>query len=216
VLSTGSIIAFDTIDRRRELRELVVFPLSVALMLGLIPPLEAQELTPNPGAWRPLVRTDLKTELPDNLTYIDIWTDAITANNRAYDAKGGSRAANENAPASDAHVVVRSPELTVVLTTLDTELTCKPAPFSESSGVTIKLCPTRLVIFEGALSSRKELPPSCYLEADPDVSRDPSADASYAAYDTVTKTIKTALVVDHKVIDECARFVPIPLERRRK
>jgi len=191
------------------MRELVALPLSVALTLGFIPPMAAQELTPNPGAWRPLVHSDLRTDLPDKLTYIDIWKDAIVAHNRAYDAKGASRAAGENAPATDTHVVVRGPQRTIVLTTLDAELACKPAPFPKSPGVSIKLCPTRLVIFEGALSSRKKLPPSCYLEVDSAVSPDPGADGSYAAYDTVTKTIKTGLVVVHKVIDECARFVPI-------
>lgn len=193
------------------MRELVVFPLSVVLTLGFVSSSRAQEqeLTPNPGAWRPLVQSDLKIELPDNLTYIDIWKDAITANNHAYDAKGAPRAAGENAPATDAHVVVRGSQRTIVLTTLDTELACKPAPFPRTVGVTIKLCPTRLVIFEGALSSRKELPPSCYLEVDSAMSPDPSADASYAAYDIATKTIKTGVIADHQVVDECARFVPI-------
>ena len=191
------------------MRKLVALPLSVALTFGLITATAAQQLTPNPGAWRPLVHSDLRTDLPENLTYIDIWKDVIVANNRAFAAKGASRAAGENALATDAHVVVRGPQRTIVLSTLDAELACKPAPFPKSPGVTIKLCPTRLVIFEGALSSRKELPPSCYLEIDSAVSPDPSADGSYAAYDTVTKTIKTGLVVDHKVVDECARFVPI-------
>lgn len=191
------------------MRELVAFPLRVVLTLGFIPCSAAQELTSNPGAWRPLIHSDLRTELPDNLTYFDIWKDAIVANNQAHDAKGAARAAGENAPASDAHIVVRSPLRTIVLTTLDTELACKSGPFPGSPGVTIKLCPTRLVIFEGVLSTKKELSPSCYLEIDSAMSPDPDADGSYAAYDVANRTIKTGLVVDHKVIDECARFVPI-------
>jgi hypothetical protein len=118
------------------------------------------------------------------------------------------RAPGENAPAMDAHVVIRSPQRTIVLTTLDTEAGCKPGPFPKSAGVTVKICPTRLVIFEGALSSTKNLPPSCYLEVDSAISPDPNADASYAAYDTITKTIKIGLIVNHRPVDECARFIP--------
>jgi hypothetical protein len=178
-------------------------------MLGLASASDAQELTSNPGAWRPLVHADLKAERPDNLTYIDIWKDAIAANNQAHDAKGAPLPVGENAPASEAHVVVRSPRSTFVLTTLDTELACKSAPFPKSAGVTIKLCPTRLVVFEGAMSSKKEMTPSCYLEVDSTMSPDPSANASYAAYDSSATTIKIGLIVDHKPIDECARFIPI-------
>jgi hypothetical protein len=183
-------------------------PIAVAMACAFASTLQAQELTANPGAWRPLAHADLKTELPDNLTYIDVWKDALIANNQAYDAKGATRAIGQNAPASDAHVVVRSSRWTVVLTTLDTESGCRTAEFSPGAGVRIKLCPTRLVIFEGAISRTTELPASCYLEIDPASSSDPNDNASYAAFDTVTKTIKTGLIVNHRAIDECARFIP--------
>jgi hypothetical protein len=104
--------------------------------------------------------------------------------------------------------VVRSPQRIVVLTTIDVQTACAPTPLLKSAGVTIKLCPTRLVVFEGAMSRKTELPASCYLEADAAMPPDTVQDASFAAYDTLTKTIKIGLIVDHKVIDECARFVP--------
>jgi hypothetical protein len=181
----------------------------IIVLMGITSTLSpAQETTPNPGAWRPLVHADLKTELPDNLTYVDIWKDALAANNRAYDAKGVTRGPGENAPAVDAHVVIRSPQRTVVLTMLDTEAGCKPAPFPKSVSVAVKMCPTRLVIFDGVLSSTKDLPPSCYLEVESGGSTDPSAYAAYAAYDTVTMTIKIGLIIDHQPVDQCARFIP--------
>jgi hypothetical protein len=183
-------------------------PLSVVAAFGLVAAPAAQELTPNPGAWRPVAHADLKAELPDNLTYIDIWKDAIAANNQAYDSKGMARADGQNAPASDAHVVVRSPQRTVVLTTLDTETACKTTAFAQGTGVAVKMCPTRLVIFEGAISGTRELPASCYLEIDPAAPSDPNKDGSFAAYDTVSKTIKMGLIVNHEVVDECSRFIP--------
>jgi len=185
-----------------------VVPVVAAMACTFVSTLRAQQLTANPGAWRPLVHADLATELPDNLTYIDVWKDALVANNEAYEAKGAALVAGRNAPASDAHVVVRSSTRTVVLTTLDTEGGCKPAEFSYPSDVTIKLCPTRLVVFEGAIANTRQLPASCYLEGDPKSS--PTADdtASYAAFDTVTNTIKIGMIVNHRAIDECARFIP--------
>ena len=187
----------------------VALPFAAALVFAFATALQAQELSINPGAWRPLAHADLKTELQDNLTYIDVWNDALTANNRSYDAKGATRAPGANAPANDAHLVVRGPNWTAVLTTLDTESGCKPAEFAFPAGVTIKMCPTRLVVFEGALSRTKELPASCYLESGAAVTADPHEDASYGAFDTVTKTVKIGLIVNHRAIDECARFIPI-------
>ena len=168
----------------------------------------AQEFTANPGAWRPLVHADLAAELADNLAYIDVWKDALVANNKVYEAKGASLIRGRNAPASDAHVVVRGSTRVVVLTTLDTEGGCKPVDFSYPPGVTIKMWPTRLVVFEGAIANTKELPASCYLEGDPKSSPAAKDAASYAAFDTVTKTIKIGLIVNHRAIDECARFIP--------
>ena len=147
-------------------------------------------------------------ELAGNLTYIDVWKDALVANNKAYEAKGAAPVDGRNAPANDAHVVVRSPTQTIVLTTLDTESGCKPAEFLSPSGVAIKMCPTRLVVFEGAITNTSELPENCFVETDPKSSPGPDEAASYAAYDTVTKTIKIGLIVNHRAIDECARFIP--------
>ena len=182
--------------------------LSFAL-IGAFPSIStAQKGTPNPGAWRPLVYADLKTEKPENLTYIDIWKDAIAANNRASDATGRARPASENAPAADAHVVIRSAQRVIVLSTLDTEAACKPTEFAKSTSLTVKLCPTRLVIFEGPVGKTKDLPASCFLEAN-STATDPNAAGSYVAYDTIAKMIKLGLVLDHKPVDECARFIPV-------
>src|SRR5271163_3554210 len=163
---------------------------------GPIPPISGQS------------HADLETELPDNLTYIDVWKDALVTNNKAYEAKGAALVGGRNAPASDAHIVVRGATRTIVLTTLDTEGGCKPPEFSYPSDVTIKMCPTRLVVFEGAIATTRELPASCYLEIDPKSSPTPNDAASYAAFDTITKTIKIGLIVNHRAIDECARFIP--------
>lgn len=189
---------------------LVTLPVLVSLVCAVASALRAQELTSNPGAWRPLVHADLETELPDNLTYIDVWKDALVANNKAHEAKGEALVGGRNAPARDAHVVVRSSTRTMVLTTLDTDGGCQSAKFSYPSDVMIQMCPTRLVVFEGAIANAIELPASCYLEGDPKSSPGPDGAASYAAYDAITKTIKIGLIVNHRAIDECARFVPTP------
>lgn len=178
--------------------------LAFMLLVASVAISPAQELTANPGAWRPLVRADLATEKPDNLTYIDIWKDVLAANNRAYDAKGAARTPGENAPATDAHIVIRSAERTIVLSTIDAATVCKPSSFA----VSVKMCPTRLVIFEGPVGKTKDLPSSCYLEINSATTPDLNAYGAYAAYDTITKTIKLGLILDHRPIDECARFIP--------
>ena len=191
-----------------RISRLVTLPVLVSLACAVAPALRAQELTTNPGAWRPLVHADLETEQPDNLTYIDVWKDALVANNKAHEAKGSVLVGGRNAPARDAHVVVRSSTRTMVLTTLDTDGGCESAKFSYPSDVKIKMCPTRLVVFEGAIANTTELSVSCYLEGDSKSSPGPDDAASYAAYDTITKTIKIGLIVNHRAIDECARFIP--------
>jgi hypothetical protein len=138
--------------------------------------------------------------------------DALVANNKAFEAKGSTLVGGRNAPASDAHVVVRGSARTIVLTTLDTESGCEPAEFSYPADVTIKICPTRLVVFEGAVANTTELPANCYLESEPKSSAAPNDAASYAAYDTITKTIKIGLIVNHRAIDECVRFIPTSQE----
>jgi hypothetical protein len=82
-------------------------PMIVAMACAFASAPWARELTADPGAWRPLVHADLETELPDNLTYIDVWKDALVTNNKAYEAKGAVLVGGRNAPASDAHIVVR-------------------------------------------------------------------------------------------------------------
>ena len=188
----------------------VVKVLSSLVLVAASPEISiAQQMTSNPGDWRPLVHADLRTENPDNLTYIDVWKDVIAANNRAYDVKGSARTAGENAPATDAHVVIRSGQRAIVLSTLNTAAGCQETGYAKAGDLALKLCPTRLVIFDGPVSKSKDLPASCYLEVNAAATLDPNAAGSYVAYDTVTKTIKLGVVLDHKPIDECARFISV-------
>ena len=54
------------------------------MMIDLTAAAHAQSLTPDPGAWRPMPYANLQTAAPQTATYLDIWKDAVEANNRAY------------------------------------------------------------------------------------------------------------------------------------
>ncbi len=45
---------------------------------------------------------DLQKPSPQTATYLDIWKDAIEANNNAYKARGDQRFLDTNAPATEA------------------------------------------------------------------------------------------------------------------
>ncbi|MFD2029334.1 hypothetical protein ACFSKM_01455 [Ancylobacter dichloromethanicus] len=92
---------------------------------------------------------DLQQATADTATYADIWKDAIEDNNRAYLARGDTRYASANAPATEAHFVIWSARKAVVLSILNTATGCTLKEVQASARATIKLCPLRIAIYEG-------------------------------------------------------------------
>lgn len=174
--------------------------------------LHAQSLTPDPGAWRPLSYANLQTPSPQIATYLDIWKDAIEANNRAYVARGDLRFAAGNAPATEAHFVIWSPAKSVVLSILDTAIGCSLKEMRASAGATVKLCPMRIAIYEGVQVRTLDGGQACFLElAQPPQSAggDASGAVSYASYDVATKTVRTGVVIDHQAVDGCSQNIAL-------
>lgn len=168
----------------------------------------AQERTPDPGAWRPVSYSDLTKPSPANATFSDIWKDEIEANNKAYRETGDFRFASGNAPATEAHFVIWSPTKSVVLSILNTATRCTSKHADVS--VRIKLCPMRLVIYEGIRARVLDADRGCFVELDAMVGQGAATATAYAAYDVSSRTVKTGLVVKGQAIDGCSHGIPVP------
>jgi len=170
-----------------------------------------QELTPNPNEWRSVVYSDLQLPGPAERTYVSLWADLIATNNAAYKAAGDIRYAAGNAPATESHFVVRSPEKVVVLSVLNTATNCSVIRSDELGKTTLKRCPMRLAVFRGDELAVSDAGNGCFLEfAQGQFTPDPARSASYAAYDVDNRTIRTGVIFAKDAIDECVQKIPIP------
>jgi len=171
----------------------------------------AQSLTPDPGAWRPMTYADLQKPSPQTATFLDIWKDAIDANNRAYKARGDQRFSDGNAPATEAHFVIWSSKKSVVLSILNTVTGCTLKELRAVAGAAVKLCPLRIAIYEGLQVRTLDGGRACFLELAPAVAAaNGNVQAiSYASYDLATKTVKTGLIIDHQAVDGCSQNIAL-------
>ena len=172
----------------------------------------AQELTPDPTAWRPLAYADLRQPSAATRTYTDIWKDALDENNRVYLTRGDSRFQTSNAPATEAHFVIWSTRKSVVLSILNTATGCALKEFHAAARATVKLCPLRVAIYEGVQVRTLDGGRTCFLElAAPPLGEnaDPSRAVAYGSYDPSTKVVRTGLVIDHRAIDGCSHEIPL-------
>lgn len=179
------------------------------MMAGLTTAARTQSLTPDPAAWRPMSYANLQKPSPQTRTYVDIWRDAIDANNRAYKARGDLRFSDGNAPVTEAHFVIWSAQRSVVLSVLDTAIECSIKQVAPDAHATVKLCPMRIAIYEGLQVRTMDGGRGCFLELALGATSDPAASAAYASYDVATKTVKTGMIVNHKAVDGCSLDLPL-------
>lgn len=179
------------------------------IMVDLSTSANAQSLTLDPGAWRPMAYANLQAPTPQTVTYLDIWKDAIDANNRAYKARGDLRFSDGNAPATEAHFVIWSSTKSVVLSILNTVTGCALKEVRAAAGATVKLCPLRIAIYEGLQVRTLDGGHACFLELASLVASVAPQAASYASYDVATKTVKTGLIIDHQAVDGCSQNIAL-------
>ena len=174
----------------------------------------AGELTKDPASWRPVVYTDLQIGGPTNQSFLSLWSDAIAKNNRAYLKQGDRRWTLTNAPAIESHFLVRSDQKIVVLSVLHTVTGCKAFQSDELSKSSLKHCPMRLAIFDKVKgqNSVSDAGIGCFIEYGRATgsSFDPARNASLAAYDVATKTIRTRAIFARRSVKDCEIRVPIP------
>jgi len=190
-----------------------IFTFLVAVLPGsaLLQSAYAQQLTPDPNAWRPVSYTDLQLPGEINRSFVEIWADHITRNNKEYIDKGDTRFAVGNAPVTESHFVVRSPTKTVVLSVLNTATGCTIIGRDEIARTVLKTCPMRLAVYAGDDSIVLDAGTGCFLEfAAGEYTPDPTRSASYASYDVPTRTIRTGAILAKEAIDRCIIKVPVP------
>ncbi len=187
----------------------------LAATIGFSAPALAQEapLTPNPDKWRPVVYRDLQIPGPLDAPFTGIWADMIDRNNHRYAAAGDSRYAVGNAPAREAHFVVRGGDRIAMLSVLNIATACKTIAADAATNINVKMCPMRLAFWQGPSGSAKgsiHQARGCYLEpgAEPgNFTPDPSYAVSYASYDVATKSIKLGVILAHKAVEKCCQIV---------
>ena len=73
----------------------------------------------------------------------------IDRNNRRYAAAGDSRYAVGNAPAREAHFVVRGGDKIAMLSVLNIATACKTIAADAATNINVKMCPMRLAFWQG-------------------------------------------------------------------
>ena len=186
---------------------------TIVLLLAATVPVVAQSPTPEPNKWRPVVYADLQLPGETALPYAALWADELKRNNDAYKKKGDRRWIVANAPASESHVVVRSPERVVILSVLHTVTACRTLRTDMPANATLKSCPMRFAIYQDGRSSVADAGWGCFIEfgarpngASPDMIRN----AALAAYDVETRTIRAGVIFAGEAADDCQFRVPIP------
>jgi hypothetical protein len=196
-----------TILKRRRV------PPGAALCL-LAVTVQAQELTPHPENWRPIVYRDLQVPGPQDRIYADLWADVIQSNNRRYLAAGDRRFLLGNAPVREAHALVRGGDKVALLSILDTATHCVAVASDLSSDLLVKMCPMRLAVWNGTSATLREAK-GCYLEpgagARNTMAKSPYA-ASYTSYDVVTKSIRLGVILGRRVVEQCSQTLPLDPE----
>ena len=166
--------------------------------------------------WRPMVYSDLSPIKPtaNTAAYAELWEKEILSNDQAYVGQGDTSYQTRNAPASEAHYVVRSPIKAAVLSVLDTATGCTLKYQDSTTGNVVKMCPMVTAIYQGGNVTTTRGRQACFLElAVPNQPSDPNNTVAYASYDKASKSMKLGVIVNHQPIKDCAQVVPLyPLE----
>lgn len=187
------------------MRTFTSFSLAVLGVVAAVTAAEAQASLD----WRAMQLTDLRLPGSDARSFAAIWRDELEINNAHYAIAGDLRFAVGNAPATEAHIVVRSRNSNrqVVVSVLNTFKGCSVAA-TDSDGSTIKRCPAKLALFRGGTVEMIDVGPACYVEHGerPDTTRN----AAIAAYDPETASIRLAVIFQGEISDACLVNIPLP------
>jgi len=162
----------------------------------------AQAGSGDPLTWRPLTSIDLRLVGPAQAPFAAIWSDRIgKAHAKAreqglFTPVGHIRAASLN-------LVIRSPEVTVVLSILYDGSTCE-----KIAGATeVWRCPLRLARFENGRTSILE-GKGCFAGGRPGG----ALPVAYGSYDLKARAIRLGVATEGKLVEGCSQSVPVKKE----
>ncbi|WP_284180198.1 hypothetical protein [Rhabdaerophilum sp. SD176] len=163
------------------------------------PAISRAESEPHPAkAWRPLTMVDLRLVGPNQLPTARLWHDRLAAFSKSKSAPLNSSLGGQSAMA--ANVVIRSPEVVVMLSILQVEGACEPRPVAPQ----VLICPMRLVRFDPNGTTIRE-GKACFVGA----SAGGAGPRAYASYDPRSRAIRLGVVAGGEAVDGCSQSVPV-------
>lgn len=168
-------------------------------ILGIAPTTSKAESEVHPAkAWRTLTMVDLRLIGPSQMPTSRLWHDRLAVSSKSNGAPLSSPLGSQAALA--ANVVVRSPEVVVMLSILRVEGACEPRPIAPQ----VLICPMRLVRFDpnGTTISEGK---ACFVDG----KTGSAAPRAYASYDPATHAIRLGVVVGGEAVEGCSQSVPV-------
>lgn len=181
---------------------------AVALCLWFASGIARAEPAGDPKTWRPMVLVDLRLVGPRQALYAGIWADLIATNNERIRKRSPNLAPVSlagNAPAQTANIVIRSPEVTILLSIFHAAGFCEPLAGSTA----VFRCPMRLVRYERGTSSIRE-GKACFAVREPRG----SGAAAYASYDVTARSIRLGVLQGASAVEGCSQSVPVKESER--
>lgn len=173
--------------------------LLVAGMLGLSPTASQAEPPPNSAkTWKPMTMVDLRLIGPNQLPTARLWHDRLAAKSKSNDALLSSSIRGVSAIA--ANIVIRSPEVIVLLSVLRIDGACDPRPVAPQ----VWRCPMRLARFDPNGPTIRE-GKACFAGGN----ESGAAPRGYASYDPASRTIRLGVIAGGEAVEGCSQSVPV-------
>lgn len=168
-------------------------------MLGTALTMSIAENEPHPAkAWRPLTMVDLRLVGPNQIPTARLWHDRLGVASRSNSAPLGATIGGQAAMA--ANLVIRSPEVVVMLSILQIEGACEPRTVAPQ----VLICPMRLVRFDPQGTTIRE-GKACFVDG----RTSNAAPRAYASYDPSSRAIRLGVVVGGEAVEGCSQSVPV-------
>jgi len=206
-----------------------IFALAAALAVAAIPtaqpfaqlatmtpaPSQNPQFTSDPEAWRPVAHYDLALPTGEAEAYASIWQDRLDESNRkpppaplpGQKPNPAMSYAVGNRGASEWNFSINFQSKLVVLTVLHTPHVCTDEYPSPSLAAKIKVCPMRLVTFEGDHYSIIDGAACFLLKTGEGPIEDSNATMTLVSYDVNVRAFKIRYTVSHTDIAQCAQTV---------
>lgn len=152
---------------------------------------------PHPAkAWRAMTMIDLRLIGPSQSPTARLWHDRIAVSS----SPTSSRLPPGGRSATAANVVIRSPDVVVMLSILHADRTCDSRPVAPE----VWRCAMRLVRFDARGTTIRE-GTACFAHG----AGRPEAPGAYASYDASTRMVRLGVLAGREAVEGCSQSVPV-------